>query len=341
MRTRKVLGLILLALISPLSIYGVRACHNIAKKQSPSNYQIMPADGIKVPSGKGESNSDKRPRRVRSQVVPVEDARIAVGDEGQNLTEQFKSDKTCFDAMTAISAAKHVLDYCRSPDRSSDPRSVAQCNRLQAMFRNENPTMSDFAQRDCPSPEALPEQYMKSLYAAARAGDINAQYCFIDRDGERLAKVEEKFDDTAGKEMFEAELEWTREGIERGDWRIVSYVASHLGSHGNNSSALVVAIPGLESTVNGSSLLQYSLDRLLRFGAIGVYAQMLDDPLQALTGTGVYKGSEFSRTVSAADAAAADAWARAMFEQYFAHSAAQSSRPAFCDNPYLAKALGH
>jgi hypothetical protein len=201
--------------------------------------------------------------------------------------------------------------------------------------------MSDFGRRDCPSPEALPEQYLKSLYAAARAGDINAQYCFIDRDGEHLTKVEEKIDGAVRQVMFEAELAWTREGIERGDWRIVSHVASHLGSHGNNSSALVVAIPGLESAVNDSSLLQYSLDRLLRFGAIGVYAQMLDDPLQALTGTGVYKGSEFPGTVSAADAAAADAWARATFEQYFAHSAAQSSKPAFCDNPYLVTVLGH
>ena len=201
--------------------------------------------------------------------------------------------------------------------------------------------MSDFAQRDCPSPEALPERYLESMYAAARAGDIDAQYCFMDRDGERLTRVEEEMDDAARQEMFEAELEWTREGVERGDWRIVSFVQSHLFSHGNNSSALVVAIPGLEFAANDSSLLQYSLDRLLRFGATGVYARMLDDPLQALTGTGAYKGSEFPVSVSAADAAAGDAWARAAFEQYFGRSATQSSKPAFCDNPYLATVLAY
>jgi len=206
------------------------------------------------------------------------------------------------------------------------------------MFPRDNPTIWDLARRECPSPEAIPEQYLDSMYAAARAGDINAQYCFIGR--EDLAEVEEKFDDAARQEMFEAELEWTRDAIQRGDWRIVSHVESHLYSHGHNSSALVVAFPRLESAGNDLSLIQYSLDRLLRFGATGVYAQMLDDPLQALTGTGAYKDS-LHGTVSAADASAADAWAKATFEQYFARSAPQPNRPEFCDNRYLAAVLGH
>src|SRR5215475_13011992 len=141
MRIRKVFGPVLLALIAILGIYGAWHRHGVAGRRSPSPGQVAPTDGLKPPPGEDYSSSNKPTRRISSRAQPIADARTAAGDERPRLSEQFEADKTCFDSMTAIPAAKHILDYCRSPDRSSEPRSVAQCNRLQAMFPRDNPTI--------------------------------------------------------------------------------------------------------------------------------------------------------------------------------------------------------
>jgi hypothetical protein len=77
----------------------------------------------------------------------------------------------------------------------------------------------------------------------------------------------------------------------------------------------------------GDEMSIYRMTRLLRYGATGDYATELDRSLQAYADI-----SQTDPTFAPEKLAAADAWAKQEYIQYFANSPLLGAQPTVCGN---------
>ncbi len=168
------------------------------------------------------------------------------------------------------------------------------------------------------------------MYAAALAGNHDAQLCFIDRDAVDLAPLEEKMTPDEHEEQKDKFILWAHQAFERGDERIIAYVAMNL-----EQEYLAEAFPGLKNTADDPRFLEYSLFKLARMSATGMYARLIDSNLRGLRSKdpNVAALANPITAVKDEDAAIADAWAQDMFEKYFANTPVQSDVPYVCSYP--------
>ncbi len=106
-------------------------------------------------------------------------------------------------------------------------------------------------------------------------------------------------------------------GLHRGDWSIVELMATRSAD-----------LPGMMVNLPiGNPFEVFRFNRLLRLGATGRYATLLDDLAGNVQGE-----------LSKEEAAQAQAWAQHEFETYFSNSPQLERRPVACENPFLVDA---
>jgi hypothetical protein len=156
-----------------------------------------------------------------------------------------------------------------------------------------------------PIPALLEKTYFDSVGRAAELGDNDAQVCYVQGNfsNEISDQQLERYKDNARN--------YIRLGLERGDWRIVSLLATRSVDNNGRLGELALDDP--------YDILQ--MNRLLRHGAIGEYAHFLDsNASDSVTRLGNNK----------AQVDAANAWAQQEYERYFRNSPTLHSEPEDC-----------
>jgi hypothetical protein len=228
---------------------------------------------------------------------------------------KFSKWKACFDANRVLNVSKKNADCTFYEGKPQFARAYAQC--ADQWVKNHDEIVSARAKlKSCGATDHIVERYRDAVRAAADEGDPDAQMCYLQSD----------FSDGAGEPKVTAAdvaeydaraTQFVDHAFERGDWRVVELLSSrHL--HG-----------GLRNSLPGIGLPQtvYKMDRLLRLGASGDYANFLDATMDSILHPDLIPAS----ALSPADAAAADAWARQTYNEHYSAAPPLTKAPVICE----------
>lgn len=175
---------------------------------------------------------------------------------------------------------------------------MRQCQELQVTDALHNQTMRGEA-ATCPSSVASASGYYDALRAAAQAGDVGAQRCFIQGyfndsyDGDYISVQQQK-------DYVPLAKEYISSGLQRGDWGIVDWLARV--SHSISDSLLGRAYP-----IDSDDAL-YKMNLLLTLG--GATDNIIQRPQSVVKNVGA--------TLSNQQIQDAQEWARDTYSKYFA-----------------------
>jgi hypothetical protein len=224
--------------------------------------------------------------------------------------------QTCFVAYKELSVARKNADCTFYEGKPQFAQAYAQCAD-QWVKNHDEIVGAQEKLKSCGATDHIVEQYRDALRAAADEGDPDAQMCYLESnlsDG----TGEPKYTAAYAAEYQARATQFVDQAFERGDWRIVELLASqHL--HGGMRSSLPGI--GLPQTV-------YKMDRLLRLGASGDYADFLDATMNSILHPDLIPAS----ALSPADAAAGEAWARHTYNEHFSAAPPLTKEPIVCDH---------
>jgi len=170
----------------------------------------------------------------------------------------------------------------------------------------------------CPDDDAaVLSQYYNATKTAARAGDADAQLCFL---GSYFvdAQGKSRYTDKDMQEYKSEAPEYVSQAFKRGDWRVVQLLATRFHSPPHSFVTLLDDI-GQPETI-------YKMNKLLRLGATGDYAASLDSTMSDYTHPTGPGGSPLPQQ----KVAELDNWAQETYTQYFAGQKPLTEAPAIC-----------
>jgi hypothetical protein len=231
-------------------------------------------------------------------------------DQVSEETRNFLSSQTCAFSRRSKAQMEHELKLCNLPeDARRNPDQAALVNFCKKRERDFHPALKrvDQALSQCGDSEQAEEAFYAATLAAAKAGDTDAQLCYVrsNFDLKRPWSGEEK--------ALYSQLAPTyiQQSFERGDWRFIELLRS-------TSSAIVDTNSLLVQVTSGEENYRYRMHRLLQRGAQGKYADFLKHTAKAPVG------------LSPSQVQESDIWVDQMFERYFKRSPKISDMPTAC-----------
>lgn len=220
--------------------------------------------------------------------------------EAERATQEFHRSHQCHVAWNTIKGLRSEITACDSLGSAMDD--LCRSNIKQAERRIQIQT--DRLAGCSTVPAVLEQAYFDSVFHAAEWGNADAQVCFVQGDffNEISDQQMEQYKDNARN--------YIQLGLERGDWRIVSLLATLRVDSGGRLDELALNTP----------YDIFRMNRLLRHGATGGYAQFLDSNATTLA----------LRVGNKVRIDAAIAWAQQEYEQYFRNSPTLHSEPEGC-----------
>lgn len=225
----------------------------------------------------------------------------------------FRTSQSCAFAAQSIATMRRMLDSCSISPSSSEWSDAHQelCPKVVQTFPTKIATVEQVLAQ-CPYElDDFGEQLFRQTQAAAAAGDLEAQLCYVQNDFElnRLRTPEEN-------RLFERDAPaYVENALRRGDWRIIQILFWKRGRHTNEA-----LLPDSITTNDGDSARKYA--RLMRRGAGSEsFRRLMDMESRASSST---KG----------ELADLDAWAERIYQMYFAKSPLLHETPSMCDTPY-------
>jgi hypothetical protein len=218
----------------------------------------------------------------------------------------FHTTQRCYLLAARIASLKRMADCSPMNGRPGLELPYAAClNRV--VDNQDRIRAAQAAMTSCGDEKTLVRRYFDATKSAAKNGDVEAQLCYVagvfaEPDGST------HFTDEDLAEYRAAAPAYVDAALERGDWRVVAVLSDHYV----DSMPLARLLDGA-----GEPETIYKSDALLRRGAVGDYAQTLNDAMQSLE-------------VSPAGAAAAEDWARLTYTRSFSGSPALSAPPPRC-----------
>lgn len=240
---------------------------------------------------------------------PDESARgVAENDspEIERATEAFHQSHQCHVAWNTIKGLRSEIAACDSLGSAMDD--ICRRNIKRAEWRIQVQTAR---LADCSTvPAMLEKTYFDSVGRAAELGNTDAQVCYVQGNFsiEISDQQMEKYKDNARN--------YIQLGLERGDWRIVDLLAQGTNVH-------ISGFLGSLSSRTPFEILR--MNRLLRHGATGQYAQFLDSNASDVA---IHLGDKVQID-------AAIAWAQQEYERYFRNSPTLHSEPEDCKEAEL------
>jgi len=175
---------------------------------------------------------------------------------------------------------------------------------------------------NCPSENGddLSKSYFDAMTKAAKAGNVSAQACYI--EGNFFPKLSPE-DELAYKTNA---TQFINDAFARGDWSIVDLLKRNMSGPGR-ANGRILSLLAPNGSVNLPEMF-YKLNRLLRSGAIGEYAGILDaeaaapyehaDQTLNPGGAGLLDASQINE---------ANSWAQATYSTYFSNSPKLENSP--------------
>ncbi len=229
--------------------------------------EATPGEATAAPKSSAESSAGT----VSAAQVPPEPtaARAAVNNPtaAAAASARFRSLRQCFEASHELAAAKSLGDCKVYEGRQEFEQAYAECLNGWKDWRNRA-AVAEKTLSGCGDVSDIEKQYYEATRAAARAGDPDAQLCYLAFD----FSFQGHLTPIAGAELAEyTEVSPTYVGaaIKRGDWRIAYLLTQRSG-------------PVTRLNQGGRPEIVYRMTRLLRHGASGDFAKCLDYELNSL-----------------------------------------------------------
>jgi len=225
-------------------------------------------------------------------------------------TRRFLSSQTCAFSRRSKAQMEHELELCNlSEDVKRNPEQAALVNFCKKRERDFHHALKrvDQALSQCDDPAKDEEAFYVATLAAAKAGDIDAQLCYV------RSNFDLKRPWSGEEHMLYSQLApiYIQQSFERGDWRFIELLRS-------TSSAVIDTNSLLFQVTSGDENYRYRMHRLLRKGAQGKYADFLKYSEKVPEG---YSPSQVQES---------NIWVDQMYERYFKRSPRISDMPSAC-----------
>jgi hypothetical protein len=233
------------------------------------------------------------------------DATEAAGTRA-NARASFLKFRRCHEDYATYQYLTQAVDQCYSSPGSKGnfvdcPKSMSKVQLAQNAEQNR---LADCG-RDY---NKIDRAYYDTTVAAAKSGDTDAQMCYVQSRFADEAVGSQPFYTDGDKNTYKATApQYISDAFTRGDWRVVQILSVNSVGPG---SGLFYLVPGA-----GNPDMFYKINRLLRLGAEGQYARVLDFEVKDLPPDKL---------------AAAEAWATAMYSQHFSASPKLTQAPVPC-----------
>jgi hypothetical protein len=162
-----------------------------------------------------------------------------------------------------------------------------------------------------------------AVLRAAELGDVDSQLCALTlRFTNPHHSAEGNLSEEESAQLASAAANYEASAFARGDWRIAQFRALQTQTSGHGR------IGGRIAPVSSDPLTLYRMERLLRLGAVGDYAQYLDEQIDRVLNESSSQGMDLSPQAIKE----ADAWAFAQYQNIFSASPTLESAPRLCDD---------
>jgi len=250
---------------------------------------------------------------VKPEVTRPIQARLPTPQSPGQLRSDFLKSQRCYQLSHEAARTRRLADCKAYEEKPEFERVYAWCLRYWVEAQ-DHLTALETQLASCGSESDIVNNYFRATKDAAKSGDVDAQLCYV----------------AAGFDYMESQFQYSAEDVEaymtaaphyiadafgRGDWRIVSLLSNR---HVDPSGALLRLVYDGGDTQN-----VYKMSRLLRLGATGEYAAMLD----ALMNEMVHPYAKADAALSESQVADADAWAQEEFTQHFSSSTTGVTHP--------------
>lgn len=221
-------------------------------------------------------------------------------------TEVFASANHCLNLGTSRDVMQRKLDSCQTAEAGAVQ---VQCNELTKNFPTQIAILSaDAAAANCATdPDALLRDSRTATAEAAKAGNVDAQMCYV---GASVAMT-----DPSDIQAYKTDsVVYISQGLARGDWRTVAILATPGQSIIDGHSALG------SLSMFGKPFTMYRATRLLQLGADGTYASRL-----------ALEARAYAIGLAPAQIANATQWAQQEYRQHFSASPRLTGDPSICN----------
>jgi hypothetical protein len=230
----------------------------------------------------------------------------------------FHSLQLCVFAARELAITKGLSDCKQYEGQPQFQELYAQClNGWMNVPNRKAAAESALKDSGCGDTTDVETRYFEATKQAARAGDTDAQMCYLRGDFGASREVP-LFTDADVEEYKRVATQFVDAALRRGDWRIVSLMTKDSFHPGAGPVTQIENI-GKPETI-------YKMRKLLRLGASGAYAKHLDSDLNGM----IHPDMVPEAALPADVVRRGDAWAQQTFNEFFAGSAGLTQAPTVC-----------
>jgi hypothetical protein len=241
---------------------------------------------------------------ARSPAAPVQPT--IKNQTGRSAEELFRTSRACHLAAKALQDVDERISLCLNHQQANDAyyqRCQAALDQYQSQRQKDAARLNECNQY----PDQLEAEYFHRTLEAAKAGDADAQLCFMQDDFRQRPRTKDDVDEYDRDSSIYLNL-----AMKRGDRRAVALMATDPHYLPHSETLLSRLVPG-------DAVTTFEMNRLLRRAAHGSFAITLDSD-----------GRDLLKNLSDAQATEADAWAKKQYETYFRNSGDLNAMPSVC-----------
>ncbi len=243
-----------------------------------------------------------------------------VGEPG-NADAAFQSLRVCVNASRELARTIALSDCSEYEGQPQLQELYAQClNGWMNVPKRKAAAEAALKDAGCGDTNDAERRYFEATKQAARNGNAEAQICYL--NGDFGASSEDPLLTAADMEEYKRLApRYVDAAIRRGDWRIVQLMTRRSFHPGVGP---ITHIPGI-----GKPETIYKMTRLLRLGASGSYARILDSQLRGMIHPDLVPEAALPDDV----VERGNAWAQQTFNEYFSGVPGLTERPTVCMDP--------
>ena len=230
-----------------------------------------------------------------------------------SASQKFIASRQCAFHDVEISNLRSVTAACERFASTPNLLYYKECH-AQALINRDLISALQADSQGCPAGKEATNAYFQDTIQAAKAGDPDAQLCYIESKFWVNGRAMDFSDDDRAEYQRDAPI-YIQQALERGDWRVATLLSSKRAS-------------GMRNTVGSDdAYVQYKMNRLLRLGADGQYAETLDRDAQIdYLSAGISQAPRLSQE----QIAQANAEAKDYYDRSFKNQPPLSEAPKVC-----------
>jgi hypothetical protein len=254
---------------------------------------------------------------VQALVAPTDNSVQApvVANPARPSGDSFRELRQCVYASRELIIARSQADCSFYEGKPQYQQTLAEC--LNGWMNTPNRiAAAEAALKQCDEAD-MGTRYFEATKEAAQRGNVDAQLCYLQGDffSPEGAQI---FNDAEIEEYKKVAPRYVDAAVKRGDWRIVHLLNKRNFHPGVGPVALLEGI--------GDRDTQYRMTKLLRLGASGTYARLLDGQLHDMKHPDLNPSAALRPQVIKEG----DAWAQETFTNYFSGVTGLTQDPLVC-----------